>query len=264
MPFQMYQVGDSTVYRIKVKTLPGLVNNVYAIVESEGITLIDAGYGRKAASIINKAVKEISQKHDKKLNKIIITHSHIDHFGAINNIEGEFQAYAHVPDSTVIKYFQKNLNSYEKKLKIFLKKSKTPFLTSLQTRFLYKFHKIMFNGYNILPIKEGKLGDLEIILTEGHSPGHVCIGLKDSIFTGDHILPYITPTQSPNFLTPGCGLDNYFSSLNKIAKLKYKFAFPGHEEPFENVNQRIKEIIDFHKERLDIMEEACKGKTLYQ
>ncbi len=261
---QKYEIGDFVIYRMQMDTLPGLRNNVYAIVESEGITLIDAGYGFGAASLINKNIKKISIKHNKKLNKVIITHSHIDHFGAIGKIKGNFDTYAHMPDSNVIKDFRNSLYTYEKKLKTFLKTSKTPLPTAIQIRFLYKTHKILFNGYPVKPINEGKFGDLEIILTEGHSPGHICIGLGDAIFTGDHLLPNITPTQSPYFITPGCGLENYINSLKKIAKMKYRIAFPGHEEPFENIQSRVKEIIKFHENRLNIIEGACIGRTIFQ
>lgn len=131
-------------------------------------------------------------------------------------------------------------------------------------RAMYMMHKAMFNGHDIKQIKEGKLGNLKIILTSGHSPGHICIGLGKAIFTGDHILPTITPTQSPEYLTQGCGLDNYFKSLKKIEKMDFNMAFPGHEDPFNQIKKRIKETIKHHEERLENIRLNCNGKTLYQ
>lgn len=86
-----YEAGKNTIYQIRVKTLPNLINNVYAIVEEDGITLIDAGCGKKTAAALNKAIRKISSMHHKELKRIIITHSHIDHFGAINRIKGNSQ-----------------------------------------------------------------------------------------------------------------------------------------------------------------------------
>lgn len=262
--FQKYKLGKNTVYQIKVKTLPGLTNNVYAIVEEDGITLIDAGYGRKTAALINKAIRKISLIHHKKLKIIIITHSHIDHFGAINHIKGNFKAYAHMPDSDTIKNFKDSFSSQENKLKKFLRDSKTPILISIMIKVMYKMHKMMFTGYDISQIKEGQFGNLKIILTPGHSPGHICIGLGKAIFTGDHVLPTITPTQSPEYLTHGCGLENYFRSLKKMEGMDFKMAFPGHEEPFTKIKERIKKMTKHHEERLEDLRLNCNGKTLYQ
>lgn len=262
--FKSYKLGKHTVYQIKVNTLPNLVNNVYAIVEEDGITLIDAGYGKRTAAFLNKAIKKISLMHKKELKRVIITHSHIDHFGAINRIKGNFTAYAHMPDANVIKDFKNSFSSQENKLKRFLRNSRTPLLTSIMIKVMYKMHKSMFNGYDVRNIKEGKLGNLKIISTPGHSPGHICIGLNKAIFTGDHILPTITPTQSPEYLTNGCGLNNYFRSLKKINKMNFKMAFPGHEEPFTSIRERIKETIKHHENRLENIRLNCNGKTLYQ
>lgn len=262
--FQRYKLDKYTIYQIKIKTLPNLINNVYAIIEEDGITLIDAGYGKKTAAILNKAIRKISLMHHKELKRIIITHSHIDHFGAINRIKGTFIAYAHVPDADTIKNFKNSLSNQENKLKRFLRNSKTPLLTSIMIKVMYKMHKAMFNGHDIKQVKEGNLGNLRIILTPGHSPGHICIGLGKAIFTGDHILPTITPTQSPEYLTHGCGLENYFKSLKKVDKMNFKMAFPGHEEPFVTIKGRIKETIKHHEKRLENIRLNCHGKTLYQ
>lgn len=254
-------VGKFIVYRIKVNTLPGLRNNVYAVVGKD-ITLIDAGFGIKAAAIINNAVKNISLEHNKKLTKVIITHSHIDHFGAIKSIKGDFETYAYYPDNETIKHFRKSIGQQEPRLNLFLKKAKIPLLESIKVKIFYKIYKFLFEGFEVKQLKN-KLGEFEVINTPGHSPGHVCIKLEDALFTGDHILIGITPTQSPDYLNHGCGLEDYFNSLKKIEKMSFKIAFPAHEEPFTEIKKRIKEIIKHHEERLTLIESKCKGKSLY-
>lgn len=261
---QEYRFNGGTAYRIKICTLPSLRNNVYAITggKTDGITLIDAGFGKKSATLINKEVRRISLKTKKRLSNIIITHSHIDHFGAIKSIKGNFRAHAFHPDDTTIKHFRENFQHYEEKLRRFLKKSGAPFFTTYKIRLMYKMHKVLFNRYEINELTE--IRGIKIIHTPGHSPGHVCIGIGNALFTGDHILPDITPIQSPSYLTPGCGLENYIASLKKISGMNYNIAFPAHGEPFHHIGKRINEIIKFHNERLNTIEKRCNGKTLYE
>lgn len=41
-------------------------------------------------------------------------------------------------------------------------------------------------------------------------------------------------------------------------------AFPGHEEPFITIKERIKETIKHHENKLENIRLNCSGKTLYQ
>jgi hypothetical protein len=76
--------------------------------------------------------------------------------------------------------------------------------------------------------------------------------------TADHILPRITPHQSPESITPWTGLDHYFQSLEKLRRLGgVDFALPGHEEPILRLQQRIVEIEQFHHGRLDKVKSLC-------
>ena len=44
------------------------------------------------------------------------------------------------------------------------------------------------------PIKANEtIGKLEILHTPGHSPDELCMKLDEVIFTGDHVLPEISP-----------------------------------------------------------------------
>ncbi len=40
----------------------------------------------------------------------------------------------------------------------------------------------------------------EVIFTPGHAAGHVCFFFRDEglLLAGDHVLPYIAPSLSPN------------------------------------------------------------------
>jgi glyoxylase-like metal-dependent hydrolase (beta-lactamase superfamily II) len=78
------------------------------------------------------------------------------------------------------------------------------------------------------------------------------------LLTTDHILPRITPHQSPESITPWTGLDHYFRSLERFRQLGgVDLALPGHEEPIARLSQRITEIEAFHRARLDKVRALC-------
>ncbi|MFW9828011.1 MAG: MBL fold metallo-hydrolase [Candidatus Thorarchaeota archaeon] len=116
---------------------------------------------------------------------------------------------------------------------------------------------------------------LEIIWTPGHSFGHICIfdQLSKYLFSGDHILSRITP-HIGNFIMPidmakkyeeedfNNILKHYLASLNKIDNLNPKIIFPAHQEIIYNPHERITEIKEHHKNRLEEILKVIKNNPL--
>jgi glyoxylase-like metal-dependent hydrolase (beta-lactamase superfamily II) len=108
-------------------------------------------------------------------------------------------------------------------------------------------------------LADGELADtpgrkLRVIWTPGHSPGHICLYLEDTgrLFTGDHILPRITPNIGlHSFDEPGADpLGDFLGSLTRVAGVGAREALPAHEHRFTDVGSRIAAIIAHHEERL--------------
>jgi glyoxylase-like metal-dependent hydrolase (beta-lactamase superfamily II) len=98
----------------------------------------------------------------------------------------------------------------------------------------------------------GDDGRLRAILTPGHTPGHVCVydGENRLFFSGDHILPGITPHISPSHLTSEDQLEQYLESLEKVRSLDVQMVLPAHEQPFPHFARRIGELLEHHDRRL--------------
>jgi glyoxylase-like metal-dependent hydrolase (beta-lactamase superfamily II) len=93
--------------------------------------------------------------------------------------------------------------------------------------------------------------NFEVMPTPGHAPGHICLyePEKKILFSGDHILPTITPHVG---LHPQSGpnpLGDYLDSLNHLKELEVKLVLPGHEQPFTEFKERIEGINLHHKLR---------------
>ncbi|WP_308207580.1 MBL fold metallo-hydrolase [Actinomadura madurae] len=108
-------------------------------------------------------------------------------------------------------------------------------------------------------LSDGDLVDLpgrrlRAVWTPGHSPGHICLHLEDDdrIFTGDHVLPRITPHIGLYpYDTPDIDpLSDFLGSLDKVSAMSVEEVLPAHQFRFSGLSARAREIITHHEERL--------------
>ncbi|MEU9119381.1 MBL fold metallo-hydrolase [Streptomyces sp. NPDC048506] len=120
-------------------------------------------------------------------------------------------------------------------------------------------------------ITPGELLDLpgrrvRAIWTPGHTPGHVCLHLEEEhpaggrvdgfgrLFSGDHLLPGITPHiglyEDPDDATVTDPLGDYLDSLERIDRLAPAEVLPAHQHAFSDATGRVRELIAHHEERL--------------
>ena len=128
-----------------------------------------------------------------------------------------------------------------------------------------------------------EFSDLKVMGTPGHSPDQICLVLDDFIFTGDHILPEITPHPTskmifrdtiseslPEFLKDPSelyGLGTYLKSLGRVIELGNSYTvLPAHRLynkshfNWQGV-ERAGDILKHHEKRLDQMLKKLQGKT---
>ena len=92
---------------------------------------------------------------------------------------------------------------------------------------------------------------LRAVWTPGHTPGHLCYydETHDVLLTGDHILPRITPNVSSYDLSDN-PLEDYLASLQKLRGLQPREVLPAHEYRFADLDSRLDDLAEHHKERL--------------
>jgi glyoxylase-like metal-dependent hydrolase (beta-lactamase superfamily II) len=92
---------------------------------------------------------------------------------------------------------------------------------------------------------------LRVVTTPGHSPGHICLvdephGL---IFSGDHILPRISPHIALELPGPANPLADYYGSLDLIGFEDQMEVCPAHEYRFSGMQRRVAQLIEHNRER---------------
>jgi glyoxylase-like metal-dependent hydrolase (beta-lactamase superfamily II) len=92
---------------------------------------------------------------------------------------------------------------------------------------------------------------LRAVWTPGHTPGHLCFHdeTHDLLLTGDHILPRITPNISSYDMRSN-PLDDYLASLAKLRGIQPSEVLPAHEYRFTDLDSRLEDLAEHHKERL--------------
>jgi glyoxylase-like metal-dependent hydrolase (beta-lactamase superfamily II) len=92
---------------------------------------------------------------------------------------------------------------------------------------------------------------LEVIHTPGHEPAHIC--LRDSqtgiLFSGDHILPRISPVIMWDE-DLGDPLGDYLSSLHKLLGMDIELTYPAHGTLIDQGDERARQILLHHERRL--------------
>lgn len=101
---------------------------------------------------------------------------------------------------------------------------------------------------------------LTAIHTPGHTPGHLCFldEARKVLFTGDHLLPRITPNVSQR---PQSGVDplgHFRRSVAKTRGLGAVLGLPGHEWAIADLDARIDVLSTHHDERLHEIEQAVR------
>jgi glyoxylase-like metal-dependent hydrolase (beta-lactamase superfamily II) len=101
---------------------------------------------------------------------------------------------------------------------------------------------------------------IEAIATPGHTSGHVCYALQEEncLFSGDHIMGWSTTVISP----PDGDMDDYLTSLNKIAQRAFTTIWPTHGPPITQPGPFVDAYIAHRLDReAQIIAQLAAGQT---
>jgi glyoxylase-like metal-dependent hydrolase (beta-lactamase superfamily II) len=242
---------------------PIRTSNVYFIDERPR-TLIDTGIKTESSFEALKSGMEDLGFSLRSIERILITHGHIDHYGQAHRIAALSGApvYIHPVEYGRIRSFIHSLGM----LKILLMKNGAPeVLVGEAIHFIESAQKMADSLEEAFFLEDKETIPFEsmswqAVLCPGHSPGLLCFYWKEEkiLFTGDHLLKKITPNPVLNIPEDGStpkytSLKQYIASLEKIERMEIALAFPGHGEMINDPTGLIKGIFKHHQERTNLI-----------
>jgi len=208
--------------------------NCYLVEEESELTLIDAALPYSAKSII-KAAENIG----KPITKMIITHAHNDHIGALDTLKEL------LPDSKVY------ISSRDALLlggdnSLLPNEKNTPIRGGLPKNINTKPDVLLEEG--------DRVGSLEVIATPGHTPGSISLfdTRNRSLIAGDALVTrgklVVSGMSNPLFPFPALATwdnETALKSAKKISDLNPSLLAVGHgkmlKQPLERLNIAIAE-----------------------
>ncbi len=262
---------------------------VYLFCSGSDNLLIDSGWNSDECFEALSRSLQIIGLPVAELKKVLVSHLHPDHFGLVGRIKKESlkcRIMMHKEEASNIKKNRKEYSALMIRLHEWLRTNGTPqseveSMLSNSLALARTFDKI--NGDEVLvggeALKVGSRWRFRVLHTPGHTSGTICLlgGAKDDdsskmFFSGDHILPSITPniSLSPLYTTSEDPLGDYLSSIRSLKAIRASRVLPSHEHVFSNLSKRISEIERHHKFRLQNTlnvlnrEDGLKGLTAYE
>ncbi len=232
---------------------PLKATNAYIIKNGKRNLVIDTGMNRdECKAALSDAFRQLDI--DLEHTDYFVTHLHADHVGLV----AEFSApgaiiYFNEPDAEILQ----RTDLWHLVSSLAGKHGFPEELVSAAID-LHPGQRYSPQGpVNFTMVEDGDLltyGNYELhcITTPGHTSGHTCLlePHHKLFFSGDHILGDITPNIS-TWLETGNPLAEYFSSLDRVHELDVNLVLPGHRSLIKNCRQRIDQLKDHHRRRLN-------------
>jgi glyoxylase-like metal-dependent hydrolase (beta-lactamase superfamily II) len=233
--------------------------NVYLLRGTDGYLMIDAGWNNdKAFKSLLEQLSEIGISPD-DISRIVITHAHADHYGLVGRLKErtEVNVILHHIEADMLANRAESMQEFMSQTQEWFDSNGVPPEAFPTARMTPSERRRANNATTPDSILHGDetistgIFNLEVLWTPGHSPGHICLYERSHriLFTGDHILPGITPNISLQPHAENNPLGDFLKSLRSLRHLEVETVLPAHEHIFTDLQARIDEILEHHRQR---------------
>jgi glyoxylase-like metal-dependent hydrolase (beta-lactamase superfamily II) len=262
------------IYRIPLNLFPELDGFAHLVLLDDFCVLFDVGSGFGTSNDqLDEGIHTIRSQFGENVtwsdvSHVIISHGHIDHFGGLVYVREKCaaQTVVHSLDLRVLTHYEERLALVARRLEDYLHEAGLSPERVEGVMAMYMLNKGLFESQVVdLTCEElgMRLGRMEWIHVPGHCPGQIVALIDDILLSADHVLETTSPHQAPERLTLTTGLSHYLESLAKLRPVSKRanLSLGGHEGPVHDLDERICEIAQVHRERLQeilaITKDAC-------
>jgi glyoxylase-like metal-dependent hydrolase (beta-lactamase superfamily II) len=241
--------------------------NCYAIESHGGVTLIDCGCDWEAGrQALERGLAAVGLG-GAPIHTLIVSHLHPDHVGMAGRVVGEHGSrfVMHERAHKLVDRYNDTPGFIVRNLELARRhgvpEHDATTLADVGTRpdYMPRIQPpdvVVADGDTI---DLGGLRSLEVLHTPGHEPSHIC--LRDSmtgvVFSGDHVLPRISPVImfDEDFEDV---LGDYLRSLRRLLTESIGLTYPAHGAIVERGAARVEQLLLHHERRLGTMEERVE------
>lgn len=244
----------------------------YGIATDDGLALIDSGWlADESWAALRRAVTSIGYDIADVCD-VLITHAHYDHHGLTRRLveASGARVHMHAADAGWLDRLRSTAGDGPSGFAGWLAARGAP-AAEIVTLSEQISRSAMSSGFHTQlppdvlvadgdrPLKSRQ--ELSAVWSPGHTDGHLCYYLEDQrlLFSGDHVLPRITPhvTRPPGEDDDVLGA--YLASLRKVRTIHVDEVLPAHEYRFADLAARVDSLLDHHAVRLHEIERAVVG-----
>ncbi|MFL6154639.1 MAG: MBL fold metallo-hydrolase [Marmoricola sp.] len=254
------QVND-TVHRIELP-LPFddlHIVNAYAVVGTTGITLVDPGWSspESEATLLRALASLGADRSD--VRRTLVTHAHPDHFTLAVTWQRDHGIPIHLgaDEAPSVLAFDPTSTRFPAQAEL-LERAGIPALAAVIRALpleAYEQQMTFATPQHWVTDQQVIDCDGEILVahaTPGHTRGHVVYHQPStgSFFTGDHVLPRITPSIGLELVPEELALARYLDSLDLLLAIHDGPMLSAHGPVTASVHARARELLVHHDERL--------------
>jgi glyoxylase-like metal-dependent hydrolase (beta-lactamase superfamily II) len=241
----------------------------YFVRVADGVVAVDMGWDSEESWQAFRSGLGYAGASLDQLLGVVVTHVHPDHYGLAGQIRAHTSAWiaVHPAERPQIASSQQLRTEHVHRMAAWLTACGAPQsefevlradAAEIETRISLVPPDFELEDGQAVPDTDGAL---VAVHTPGHTPGHLCFRDRERnlLFTGDHVLPRVTPNISRRPTSDPDPLADFIASVDRVRQFDGALVLPGHEWVFDALGRRLDALVVHHDERLDQMEAAVRG-----
>ncbi|MCI2418104.1 MBL fold metallo-hydrolase [Saccharopolyspora sp. K220] len=240
--------------------------NVYAIEDADGLVLIDSGWALdEARDQLESGLGQLGRGFE-DVQRFLVTHAHRDHYTLAVTLRRTFGSRISLGADEQPSVEAILANRQEAEALRLQRWGAAELLAKLaeayggqapKSRSPYELPDEWLEGKVEIPLASRTL---LAVPTPGHTRGHLVFldSASALLFSGDHILPHITPSIGVEPERAELPLRDYLDSLRLMQSYPDMRLLPAHGPVADSSHTRIAELLRHHEQRLDQTAEAVR------
>ena len=262
LPSRYVEEVSDQLWRIELPLpMPDLTSvNAYAIGAKDGVTLIDPGYPSPESENMLIAALYALGFSVGDVERILVTHLHWDHYAQALRWQRQLGTCVYLghEEHHAIAAVEQAQSPYSDQVALLRTAGAHALADDVQYLELQPYERDITLGPPDVWLHDSdqiNCGERTLVAraTPGHTRGHFIFEIPEQglLFTGDHVLPRITPSIGFEPRPDPYALRSYLESLQLLMSLPANKMLPAHGAIGQDVTTRVAELLSHHESRLE-------------